>query len=395
MDFTDTTKIVLNRIKKLDPENATKIIGYLLLQGAGDQQMTQLAMSPEIFIQDIIYKAKADLHRLQQLAHNSASTPISPSVNSPLIPKVSSQAAPFSSMVFPSPANFGVSSPYWEPQLSANHNSDVIPLNYSDSIHELQSQTQFLSLEDQFEHANGGNTGFPNDYYYLDAALSSQGGRMDPRYQSIAEVPVKTCHYFNKGYCKHGSNCRYFHGQMSEGFHQMVGHNSFDANEDQVFSPGSFEKLEMEIIKLLKSRRGNKYQERIEHPMYHSSHYIDMDTELHSVPRGCETSRLLRKQFIEDHEAFELQRRRLAELSFMQKPLANQSFFGYMDGSEVSEEHLNFPSPKHFSELLDVLNSNDRIRHINTNYSDPDSEGLNLPDSPFASPVVSSISAVI
>lgn len=257
MDFTDTTKIVLNRIKKLDPENATKIIGYLLLQGAGDQQMTQLAMSPEIFIQDIIYKAKADLHRLQQLAHNSASTPISPSVNSPLIPKVSSQAAPFSSMVFPSPANFGVSSPYWEPQLSANHNSDVIPLNYSDSIHELQSQTQFLSLEDQFEHANGGNTGFPNDYYYLDAALSSQGGRMDPRYQSIAEVPVKTCHYFNKGYCKHGSNCRYFHGQMSEGFHQMVGHNSFDANEDQVFSPGSFEKLEMEIIKLLKSRRGN------------------------------------------------------------------------------------------------------------------------------------------
>lgn len=55
------------------------------------------------------------------------------------------------------------------------------------------------------------------------------------------------------------------------------------------------------------------------------------------VPREFETSRLLRKQLIEQEHAFELERRHLAELQLARKPPASQPHFGYsMDGLKVS-----------------------------------------------------------
>ncbi|XP_031253343.1 zinc finger CCCH domain-containing protein 18-like isoform X1 [Pistacia vera] len=572
MDFSDSTKIVFNRIRKLEPEHVTKIIGYLLLQDHGDQEMVQLALSPDIVIQELIYKAKAEL---QQLPLKSASAPISPSMNSPPVSDGPFQYTPFSPVssrpAMSLPASFRVPS-YWENHVVAKHNSDFVPLGYSDSINELQNQAQFLSLEDQMEHVNFGNTGFANDYYYSDAVLSNLGAR-SRRYTSPTEIPVKTCHYYNKGFCKHGSNCRYYHGQVSENYSQLFVHNSMDGfNEDHVFSPGSLEKLELEIVELLKSKRGNpisiaslpmiyyekygkvlqadgyltesqrhgkagysltkllarlknsirlidrphgqhavilaedapkylesrnersdpgpivcgsrqiyltfpaestfseddvsnyfstygevedvripcqqkrmfgfvtfasadtvkiilakgnphfvcgarvlvkpyreksklvdrKYQERMEPSIYFSPPYIDMDSELQSYSRGCETSRFLRKQqLMEEHEqALEFERRHLAELQLVQKPLASQPYFGYsMDGLKVSEDHLNFPSAERFSYLLDVLNNGsaaDGVKHAENNYTDQESsEGLNLPDSPFASPIASGISTVI
>ncbi|KAK4845079.1 hypothetical protein QYF36_000592 [Acer negundo] len=62
-------------------------------------------------------------------------------------------------------------------------------------------------------------------------------------------------------------------------------------------------------------------------------------------------------------------------------------------------EQAEFPSAERFNYLLDVLNngstSNDKMRHISTNYNDQDSHGLNLPESPFASPIRNGISTVI
>ncbi|XP_044472951.1 zinc finger CCCH domain-containing protein 18-like isoform X3 [Mangifera indica] len=541
MDFSDSTKIVFNRIRKLEPEQVTKIIGYLLLQDHGDQEMVQLAMSPDYVIQEVIYKAKAEL---QQLPLKSASAPISPSMNSPPVNDGPAHYTPFSLAssrpAMSLPANFRVPS-YWENHVAAKHNSDFVPLGYSDSINELQNQAQFLSLEDQMEHVNLGNAGSANDYYYSDAVLSNLGAR-SRRYTSLTEIPVKTCHYYNKGFCKHGSNCRYYHGQVAENYSQLFGHNSMDGfNEDHVVSPGSLEKLEMEIIELLKSKRGNpisiaslpmiyyekygrvlqadgyltesqrhgkagysltkllarlknsirlidrphgqhavvlaedapkysesrnersdpgpivsgsrqiyltfpaestfteddvckyfstygqvedvripcqqkrmfgfvtfasadtvklilakgnphyvcgarvlvkpyrekskladrKYQERMEPSMYFSSPYIDMDSEFQSYSRGCETSRFLRQQLMDEREqALELERRHLAELQLVQKPLASQPYFGYtMDGLKVSSDPLNFPSAERFSYLLDVLNNGsatDGVKHAET-----------------------------
>lgn len=62
------------------------------------------------------------------------------------------------------------------------------------------------------------------------------------------------------------------------------------------------------------------------------------------VPRGCETSRLLRKQLIEEQEqALELERMRLADLQLARKSTISQPYFGYIDGLKVSDGVLFFP----------------------------------------------------
>ncbi|KAF5461172.1 hypothetical protein F2P56_020991 [Juglans regia] len=561
MDFSDYTKLVFDKIKKLEPENATKIIGYLLLQDRGDHEMVRLALGPEPLILEVIFKAKAELQRL--------ATKSSPSQMSPPTNPVFSPLSHVSSRPFSSPTAFGVSSPYWDPQLVIKHSSDFIPSRSSDSIAELQNQAQFLGSEDP--PGNSGVSGFSNDYLYPDAAMGKLSARTSRRFSSLPEVPIKTCHYFNKGFCKHGSSCRYFHGQaMPESFSQMYGNDAI--NEDQFFSPRSLEKLEIEIVEILKSRRGNpvsiaslpmiyyekfgkvlqaegyltesqrhgkagysltkllarlknsirlidrphgqhavilaedaekyidnrneksdpgpivsgsrqiyltfpaestfteedvsnyfstfgrvedvripcqqkrmfgfvtfdsedtvkiilakgnphfvcgsrvlvkpyreksklndrKYSDRIEPQMYYSPHYVNMDSELHAMPRGYETSRLLRKQLIEEQEqAFELQRMRLAGLHLAQKPPINQPYFGYsMEGLKVSDDPLNFPSAERFEYLLDVLSSgsasNDsKHRHTDTHTDPESSQALNLPESPFASPIASGISTAI
>lgn len=48
-----------------------------------------------------------------------------------------------------------------------------------------------------------------------------------------------------------------------------------------------------------------------------------------AVARGYEDSRFFRKQVMPEHQlAVELERRRLAELQFMRKPVANHHFYG-------------------------------------------------------------------
>ncbi|PON94102.1 Splicing factor-like protein [Trema orientale] len=248
MDFPETTKILFNRIQELEPENGTKILGYLLLQGYGDQELLRLASAPEHLVLQVILKAKTEL---QMLASRPASSPISPSINpTPAF----SPFSPASSRSLMSPT-VRTSSPFWDPQLVKNQNSDFLPMGFSDSSLELENQAQFLSLEDQMEQINSGLSGFGNEFYFPDAGIGGLNGR-SRRISNLSEFPVKTCHYYNKGFCKHGSSCRYFHGQViPESFPQMYGNDS--ANEDHLFSPGSLEKLELEIIELLKSRRGN------------------------------------------------------------------------------------------------------------------------------------------
>ncbi|XP_062077663.1 zinc finger CCCH domain-containing protein 18-like isoform X3 [Humulus lupulus] len=248
MDFPESTKILFNRIQELEPENVTKIIGYLLLQDYGDQELLWLASAPEHLIHQVILKAKTEL---QQLASKSASTPISPSINP------TSGFSPFSSAAISRPklsSNFQMSSPYWDPQVVKKQNPDFLQMGFYDSSLEHENQYQFLSLEDQMEQINSGLSGVGIDSFYPDAGIGGLNGRTSRRLSSLCEIPVKTCHYYNKGFCKHGSSCRYSHGQViPESFSQAYD----SANEDHLFSPGSLEKLELEIIELLKSRRGN------------------------------------------------------------------------------------------------------------------------------------------
>ncbi|XP_050207079.1 zinc finger CCCH domain-containing protein 18 isoform X2 [Mercurialis annua] len=571
MDFTESTKVVYNRIQKIEPENVSKIIGYLLLQDHGERDMIRLAFGPDNSIYSLITKAKSDL----RLNKPAVSIPVSASqVNSSPVSDISLQFTPFS----PASANpRRAGNAYWDAQVSGDQfqhqqveNLDFGSSGYSDSAAEdyrLQNQMQFLNLDDQLD--------FSSNQFYFEPALGPRTSRRSP---SLPEFPVKICHYFNKGYCKHGNNCRYFHGHpMPDSFSQFLSPKSNEiSNEEHIISPGSLAKLEMELSGLLKSRRGmpvsiaslpmmyyekfgktlqaegyltesqrhgkagysltkllarlknsirvidryqtphgqhsvilaedvpkymdfsgerndpggivagsrqiyltfpaestfteqdvsnyfskfgpvqdvripcqhkrmfgfvtfifietvkqilakgnphfvcgarvlvkpyreksrlidRKFSDNLQHPMFYSPHFMDGDSEFHSVsvPRICDNSRLLKKQLMEEHElALEFERQRLSEFQSAPKSHNHHTYFGYsMDELKLSKEHAEFPSAERFNYLLDVLNSgsssDDRLRHTTTHYNDQESQGVNLPESPFASPLANRISTVI
>nr|GMD69700.1 zinc finger CCCH domain-containing protein 53-like [Ipomoea batatas] len=77
MDTYEATKIVFSRIQSLDPENASKIMGYILIQDQGDEEMIRLAHGPDAFLFSLINQAK-DCLGLSCSSHSTPSSPYSP-----------------------------------------------------------------------------------------------------------------------------------------------------------------------------------------------------------------------------------------------------------------------------------------------------------------------------
>ncbi|XP_020592049.1 zinc finger CCCH domain-containing protein 18-like [Phalaenopsis equestris] len=148
---------------------------------------------------------------------------------------------------FLSQNNFSVSS-----QNHSLQNLGFTPQTYPDSIGEDYSfsvQSQLFNLEEKMEPSSSvGNHYFHQDSSF-NGSLSSSTSRRSP---SLLEFPIKTCHYFNKGFCKHGENCRYFHGH----YQAFGSHLNEFQSEENGFTPEYLEKLEMEIAELLKSHGG-------------------------------------------------------------------------------------------------------------------------------------------
>ncbi|KAH6768076.1 hypothetical protein C2S51_013412 [Perilla frutescens var. frutescens] len=254
MDSSEATKVVIDRISSLEPEHiAKKIIGYMYFQGLSDQEMIRLALGPDSLIHNLIQKAK----NARLLASSQViSPPISPTMNPAPLSDPSFQFAPFPSVSprpFPPPPAFRRVEPFWEPQLPVEQPTmPNAPLK-------LMPYSEYIGLDDPLDAVNPGPSSFSNDYYGPEAAFNSLSIRGGRNASNLMDYPVKTCHYFIKGFCKHGSNCRYFHGDsFPESYPLLFGPNSYDvAGDDPGFSPGSLEKLEYEITELLKSRRGN------------------------------------------------------------------------------------------------------------------------------------------
>ncbi|GMH24377.1 hypothetical protein Nepgr_026220 [Nepenthes gracilis] len=264
MDFNDSTKAVFDRIQKIEPENATKIMGYLFLRDNVEREMIRLAFGPDKLILELVQEAKL---QLASISKHRVSSPHSPSVPISELPLQYTCFSPNSTRPFPSPATFRVpATPYWEPQLNNEQqpmlNSDYAPFGYPDAgAEEYQlpnHHPQILSSVDQVDPVGAGIGEYPADYYYPEGALGFIDARTCWRSPSLPEFPAKTCHYYVKGFCKHGSNCRYWHGHSATENFSVFGTNLNDlGGEDHVFSPRSLEKLELEITELLKSRRGS------------------------------------------------------------------------------------------------------------------------------------------
>jgi len=246
MEVTECTKIVLEKIQTIEPENATKIIGYLLLNYT-HQEIMEYAFGTEQQIHALINEAKAYL--------SSSPKPIIPGPiktdQSPRYLQPQTLSRPFSS-----PSSCRVPAPYLPPHSP----TDLLPSSCNDFNRLLQTQSEIAGLEYQLNTINMLGLSYSGNYFYPDGQLGGGlGSRTNLRSPTgFPEFPTKACHYFYKGHCRHGNYCKYFHGEApSDGLSQLYGLNSNELlNDDHIFSLGSLEQLEVEISELLKVRKG-------------------------------------------------------------------------------------------------------------------------------------------
>ncbi|GAB2279826.1 hypothetical protein Dimus_014465 [Dionaea muscipula] len=256
MDLPDTTRAVLERIQKIEPENASKILG-LLMKDYSDRELIRLSFGPDKLIEDAVQEAKFVL---------ASAPPRSSQVNGARNSDLPQQFPQFQHPLSRTNTSRVPATSYWDTQIPAE---PIIHSRYADSVEDddywLQQHIQFLNYEDQLNSLNTARRGgYPAaDYYCPEASLgnlNTRTSRMSP--SSLPEYPMKTCEYYSRGYCKRGSSCRYLHGHSSsimDNFTQTCGGSNSNefGFDDHLFSHGSLEKLELEITEILKSRRGN------------------------------------------------------------------------------------------------------------------------------------------
>ncbi|KAM1100598.1 hypothetical protein ACFX15_006803 [Malus domestica] len=201
MESYEATKIVFSRIQSLDPENASKIMGYLLLQEHGDKEMIRLAFGPETLLHNLLLNAKTQLSLLPANSPASTCTPTTATFTpisrpTPLsLSSSSSSSSPSSSSsstlwslsnpISPSSA----SSPSYANILTRNTNPTSLSASSSEVVDKYQFQSNLSLLSDPKA----------NDLFYGAEDLSSWGG-------------WKPCLYYSRGFCKNGSACRFLHG---------------------------------------------------------------------------------------------------------------------------------------------------------------------------------------
>jgi hypothetical protein len=177
MDAWEATKAVFDRVRALDPDNASKIMGLLLIQDNSDKELIRLAFGPDHLLHAFVSAARADL----------AAKPASP----------------------PSP----VLGPLHQTWGAPTHPS---PTAGSDHPHQAPFAAD-LALGYDFDGAGAGaDAFFPDDY-----DCWSPAGAAHRRSFSLSDaeaaaatggVAWRPCMYFARGFCKNGSSCRFLHG---------------------------------------------------------------------------------------------------------------------------------------------------------------------------------------
>ncbi|KAM1495892.1 hypothetical protein COP1_030345 [Malus domestica] len=266
MGSYELTNVLFSKIKTLDPENAIKIMGYLLIQDLAEKDLIRLAYGPESLLHSLIVRAKIQLG-LSSNTSSVSSTPSSPSPLNPIARPTNANPFSQSSPRIPNGFDFGnnSSSPSSNPwPLSGFPNNSISPkaspLLSHDNIragsfsvpvhshqfckdgggggggdgwpgsdlideHQLSEYLSFLNesssssrpgdsidprlelgpgVPDWVHSVNNGDTHFhKRSYSASDACLGSE----DP----ALGVGFKPCLYFARGFCKNGSNCKFVH----------------------------------------------------------------------------------------------------------------------------------------------------------------------------------------
>ncbi|KAL4282708.1 hypothetical protein GQ457_16G006760 [Hibiscus cannabinus] len=191
MDSYEATRIVFSRIQSLDPENASKIMGYLLIQDHGEKEMIRLAFGPEAHIHSLILKAKTHLGALSVSNPPTPSTPLSPS--------------PFSSNPS-SNSNLSYAS-------VVNGSSAIANGNGSEFVDDYQFQDHLSFLND----SKPGDLLAMQDSLLHRRSFSVPGLCFGAADDVNSGIGWKPCLYFARGFCKNGASCRFLHGDCADG----------------------------------------------------------------------------------------------------------------------------------------------------------------------------------
>ncbi|KAL7113482.1 hypothetical protein ACP275_04G063700 [Erythranthe tilingii] len=246
MDKYEATKVVMTRIQSLDPENASKIMGYILIQDKGEKEMIRLAFLPEPLLLSCIDKAKACLGI-------SSSNPFP--LNTPRILIPNNGFRNFSNPSSPAAAAFQVTSPRPFSYAAALNGStaagggdqngsgspgvhfyggDEFGSELSGGCRQVQDRLSFFDdpMSDPVMSPGGmsDSLGFPygedangvpsphqfhrrscsvNDAAFLSNILEDGGGGNG--------FGWRPCMYFARGFCKNGSSCKFLHVDIAGG----------------------------------------------------------------------------------------------------------------------------------------------------------------------------------
>ncbi|XP_027360021.1 zinc finger CCCH domain-containing protein 55 isoform X2 [Abrus precatorius] len=266
MGSYEATNVVLSKIKNFDPENASKIMGYLLMN-LEDSELIRLACSPDPVLHTLILRVKT--HLGLTLSTPSSPSP-SPSPLNPIARLTSTSTNPFSKSSPRGAATNGFdftrnpsspSSPAW-PFSGYPNNNPISPkssplLSYDniraassfsprdcDFVDENQVNEYFPFLNDSSKNedlvdprvelppgaqdwhsVNNGDAHFHRrSYSASDACFACE--------EAGSGIGYKPCLYFARGFCKNGNNCKFVHSGLNDSLDTIVG------------SPSKFEGME-------------------------------------------------------------------------------------------------------------------------------------------------------
>ncbi|KAI4382976.1 hypothetical protein MLD38_008864 [Melastoma candidum] len=237
MDALEATRIVFSRIQSLDPDNASKIMGLLLVQDHGEKEMIRLALGPHSLLQSLVVNSRKEL--CLPPPTSPASTPSTPSPPSPFLPspqplsisrQASSLASPWANASpVSSPASASLMDLHKGDDLAANAGFHPIPGGFNSSsassfgsgdavLDDLQLQDQLSFLNDNTNNSpellsSPTGAAFGGSAAWSCGAVHRRSCSVNDACSNLDDgLGWRPCLYYSRGFCKNGSSCRFVHG---------------------------------------------------------------------------------------------------------------------------------------------------------------------------------------
>ncbi|KAL5217913.1 hypothetical protein ABZP36_018597 [Zizania latifolia] len=255
MDAYEATKVVFSRIQALDPDNAAKVMGLLLIQDHDEKEMIRLAFGPEALLHSVIAQASKEL-ALPPVPPTGAIAGHPPF---PLSRQNSDRGTAQTLLSVSSPSSWAQAPVFSRSNSISNGAAEEMVGSQEELVGPVnggaggagaapffpQASDAFLDdfqLQEQLGFLNDGGVNPQHQLPQFDVGEFRSPGPGDcggvfqygfdwtngfPAHRRSASVNElclgggdgfgwKPCLYYARGFCKNGSSCRFVHGDLAE-----------------------------------------------------------------------------------------------------------------------------------------------------------------------------------